>query len=226
MNLLANTPTFDHRVMENRQEMRSGVTLIEVLVSTILISGVLLTSLAASANLWRSRIQSHSTAMAAELSESILGEITSRRFEDSVDPIWGHEADENGAGRSAFDDIDDYHEYTASPPVHRDGTTMTDYAGWSVSITVEPAWAIDTGITSTPPIDSGSVPELRSIMVTCVTPTGDSITESVVASNVPTQTESASQSYQWQSLRMSLPSGRSVKIQTPLRNLPTAEETP
>ncbi|MGB7329213.1 MAG: hypothetical protein WBD31_30305 [Rubripirellula sp.] len=215
----------NRRASGNQHSTRHGVTLIEILVSTILISGVLLTSLATSANMWRSRVQSHSTAMAAELSESILGEITSMRFEDSADPIWGPEPEENGAGRAAFDDIDDYHDYTASPPVHRDGTTMTDYAGWSIAISVEAAWPTDTGITTSAITANETAPELRLITVTCVTPTGNAISESMLASDVPTQTAPASQPYRWHSLRVSLPSGRAVTIPTPLRNLPTAEET-
>jgi hypothetical protein len=47
----------------------------------------------------------------------------------------GPNSEEAAAGdRSKFDDVDDYHNWSTTPPEHKNGTAMTDHAGLTRSV--------------------------------------------------------------------------------------------
>ncbi|MCH8030680.1 MAG: LamG domain-containing protein [Bacteroidetes bacterium] len=48
----------------------------------------------------------------------------------------GLETGEDTGDRSRFDDIDDYHGWSASPPQEKDGTTMSHLTGWEREVVV------------------------------------------------------------------------------------------
>ena len=52
-------------------------------------------------------------------------------------PTFGPELSEMGGSRGAFDDVDDYHGWNASPPESRDGTEIPDRDGWQRSVAVD-----------------------------------------------------------------------------------------
>ena len=51
-------------------------------------------------------------------------------------PVFGHESGESTSVRSAFDDVDDYDGWNASPPQYRDGTVIPDRTNWRQRVTV------------------------------------------------------------------------------------------
>lgn len=52
-------------------------------------------------------------------------------------PTIGTDTGEGSSSRTDFDDVDDYHGWSASPPQDRGGSDLVDYAGWTRSVTVE-----------------------------------------------------------------------------------------
>jgi hypothetical protein len=64
----------------------------------------------------------------------IYGKVTT---ESSLSNSIGPEIDEGTSTRLDFDDVDDYDGWTASPPQEKDGTELTEYAGWTRNVTVE-----------------------------------------------------------------------------------------
>jgi len=46
-------------------------------------------------------------------------------------PVFGPETGEADGTRTAFDDVDDYKTWSASPPQSKTGVPLTDYAGWT-----------------------------------------------------------------------------------------------
>jgi len=74
--------------------------------------------------------------IATELAAQLAAEIRTRAFEDPVAPIFGPETGENDGTRLQFDDVDDYDGWSASPPKLRDGTAMTEFAGFAQQVSV------------------------------------------------------------------------------------------
>ena len=50
--------------------------------------------------------------------------------------------------RSAFDDVDDYDSWTASPPQYRDGTTIPNRTGWRQRVVVTRVTPANPTVTS------------------------------------------------------------------------------
>ena len=98
---------------------RRGFTLIEAIVALVIMSlagSVLL--LAAQTSL-RTTDEAVRRTIAEGLADQLLDEIVTRRFmeagENANDTTLGTEAGETAAGRSLFDDTDDYHNLAARP---------------------------------------------------------------------------------------------------------------
>jgi type II secretory pathway pseudopilin PulG len=111
--------------------------MIEAVVS-IAVIGVLTAAAVATygaARTAQSRLLRRQTA--AFLADSLLTEITRQSYADpDQSPAFGPESGETGSTRAAFDDVDDYHNWSASPPQEKDGAAMSGYAGWKRRVTV------------------------------------------------------------------------------------------
>ena len=75
-------------------------------------------------------------AIATDLAAQLAAEIRTKAFEDPSAPIWGPESGENDGTRLQFDDVDDYDGWSASPQKLRDGTVMTEFAGFAQQVSV------------------------------------------------------------------------------------------
>lgn len=198
------------------QKRRWGVSLIEVMISLVLVSTILLVSLSASGNLLRNDVQRRGANQGQLLAAQLLDEVSSLDFRDRIDPIHGLESDEDVGDRESFDDVDDYDGYAAAPPTHRDGSTISGYAGWSFAVTVTPADPDATGITTTAADETSP---LRIISVVCTTPTGTTVQASSLVSNVPDNTTQTDSYERWRRLRLTFPD-REINVTAPLRNNP------
>jgi type II secretory pathway pseudopilin PulG len=196
--------------------LRRGLTLVEVAVSILLVSTILLASLTASASLMRNQAQSRRQNEARSLGSVMLDEITSQSFQDQVQPTFGLEADESAGDRTTFDDVDDYHEYGQSSPTHRDGTVMDAYAGWSYSIRVLPVLPDADGVTTT---GASSDSSLRLIQVRCTSPEGGEIVSAALVSDCVTDATETTSYERWRRLELQF-SDREIIMTTPLRNQP------
>jgi len=71
------------------------------------------------------------------LGRHLMSEILQNHYEEPNDtPAFGPEAPENAASRADYDDVDDYHGWSASPPKTKDDSAMTGLDGWSRSVSV------------------------------------------------------------------------------------------
>lgn len=79
---------------------------------------------------------------AYELASTLMAEITDLAYADPQLPtaILGADDTELITGRAAYDDIDDYHGLSESPPKARDGTAMSTYTDWTR--TAQVSWAM------------------------------------------------------------------------------------
>ncbi len=199
-----------------------GLTLIEVMISIVLVSTILLVSVTASANLMRNNQQRRDTALGQQLSSQFLDEISSLDFRDRVEPSYGLETGEIGSDRTTFDDVDDYHGYVISPPTHRDGTTVENFDGWTVTVAVWPVNPDATGITTT---DATAQSPLRLVVVDCTTPEGTTMTAGTFVSAVPRGISNDQSHEQWREVKLGFPN-REIRVTAPLRNIPPPSPTP
>ena len=130
-----------------------GMTLVEMVVSTVLVGVMLVAALntvgAARMGQRKACDSRRGQQLARELmSEILLQEyadaavITSLRTEILINggnlavPL-GPEPGEDTGNRSRFDDIDDYHGWSASPPRERDGAVMSHLTDWRREVVVQ-----------------------------------------------------------------------------------------
>ena len=196
---------------------RCGLSLLEVVISLILVSTIMLVSITASANLLRSRVESLQSVDGHELAFQMLDEVTSVAFEDAdSDRVFGRESSETSTTRSDFDDVDDYHGYTVSPPTHRSGAAIAGWESWSVSIAVSRAQAVSAGIVAS---NSDDAP-LRLVTVTCTSPSGSTLSESMLISAVSSDIPPNTSYEKTRRLTLKFANHRSIDLTVPLRNQP------
>jgi Tfp pilus assembly protein PilV len=136
-----NNPATRQRVSQRRQ---SGLSLIEVVVCTTLVSLVLLGAMEALGSSVAGRTHGANLARAQQVAQQLMAEILSADFHESdggalaglLDAL-GLEPGEVSSDRATFDDADDYAGWTESPVKARDGTAQTNSTGWRRSVLVD-----------------------------------------------------------------------------------------
>jgi len=114
-----------------------GLTLIEVVASTMIVSLMAVASLNALAAATKSSSSIGNRAIAAGLADELMAEIMMQPYSDpDGSAVFGNESGESSTSRSAFDDVDDYNGWNSSPPKYRDGTTIPDRTNWRQRVTV------------------------------------------------------------------------------------------
>lgn len=117
---------------------RPGFTMVEAVLSTVIVSVVLVAAL----NLvGTSKVTQQKAALTSRgrlLAEDLLAEILRQRYQEPDEAaLFGRETGELAATRALYDDVDDYQEWTASPPVAQDGAAIANSVGWKRAVTVE-----------------------------------------------------------------------------------------
>jgi prepilin-type N-terminal cleavage/methylation domain-containing protein len=141
------------------RRMRSGFSLIEVAVSSILVGSILVAALGTVGAVMRFRSSTSDSVRAALLAADLLAEIQNQPYADpNQTPAFGKESGETA--RSQFDDVDDYDTWAESPPKNRAGTNLTGFTGWARSVTVVRAQR------SAPMQNAGSDEGLKRIRIT------------------------------------------------------------
>jgi type II secretory pathway pseudopilin PulG len=115
-----------------------GFTLIEAAISTVIVAVMFVAALN---TVGASRVAQHKVSLIGRgrmFAESLMAEICLQSYQESGTTwVFGREAGESDTVRTAYDDVDDYHGWTESPPVAKDGAALPNAAGWSRTVTVE-----------------------------------------------------------------------------------------
>ena len=132
-----------------------GFSLIEVAMSSLLVGAVLVASMRVTGQaLMVQRDRAHMST-AAFLAEGLLSEILLLPYMEpglNNSPI-RREAGEPANDRSKFDDVDDYHNYTESPPRSLENEELPDFVGWRRSVVVQ--WVNPNNLNQTQGGESG-----------------------------------------------------------------------
>lgn len=114
---------------------RRGLTLVEAIISLLVIALMAAAGLGAAGQAARTRRITEDRARGQALAATLLAEIMSKPYREIGSTSLGLDAGESGASRATFDDADDYKGYTQSPPTTSDATPLASPAwAWSVSL--------------------------------------------------------------------------------------------
>ena len=125
-------------VRTHQQRRHIGITMLEVVVSTFLVGVLLVTSLATLGVATRAGTSSSRRAQAVLLASDLIDEILLQGYlEPDLTPTFGPEGRRERTGiRAAFDDVDDYHDWTAAPPQAKHGAVSKLSSTWTRKVTV------------------------------------------------------------------------------------------
>ncbi len=125
---------------------RRGISMVEVVISAAIISGLLVTALTTVSAARLTTTQTDLVNRGSLLAEQLVAEILSRAYEDpdTASPTLGtNGAESASANRSGYDDVDDFNGWSAKPPQWPNGTTIDEFAGWQRSATITYVTAAD-----------------------------------------------------------------------------------
>lgn len=142
----------NHRLANTRfaRPRRPGFTLVEAAISTVLVSGLLVASLntLGAAKLGQQNIAEHGRAFL--LAQELMSEVMRQEYADPEDvgkidlrdpslttSSMGLDSGESASNRSDYDDVDDYHGWSAIPPENKDGSAIPNLTGWMRIVAVE-----------------------------------------------------------------------------------------
>ncbi len=118
---------------------RSGFSLLEVMISLFLVGTIMVVALEALTAATAGRTRNGNQAQGVLLAQSLLQEILDHPYLEPDDTaVFGPETSETAAGtRATFDDVDDYHGWSASPPESKDGTDLSLSSDWTRKVEVQ-----------------------------------------------------------------------------------------
>jgi type II secretory pathway pseudopilin PulG len=123
-----------------RGRRRAAFSLVEVVVSVLIVSGLFVAALSALAAAKTGQYVLTERNRGVLLAQDLLTEILQQPYEDPETPgVFGCEGAEAGTTRQDFDDVDDYRAWSASPPQMKDGSAIPGTEGYARSVTVQ--WA-------------------------------------------------------------------------------------
>lgn len=151
------------------RQIRLGLSLIEVVVSTVIVAFIISASLQTVATAVSTRTRTTELQLGPSLARDLLSELLQKPYSDpdTASSGIGLDSGESSSNRLAFDDLDDFHGWSSNSPVAADGSALPIGAGWQRQVSVV---FLDPADMSTTGTDLG----LKSITVTVVAPSGDS----------------------------------------------------
>lgn len=153
------------------QNTRCGLSLIEVVISTLLVGLLVVASLKTVGGVFRTWQVTENEYDGTALAMELMTEVLQARYEEPDDtPQFGRESSEIGGDRAAWDDTDDYDDWSTSPPELKDGTALSQYTGWTRSVIIQ---KVNAGDPATLRTDISEDKGLRKITVTLTDPQGE-----------------------------------------------------
>jgi prepilin-type N-terminal cleavage/methylation domain-containing protein len=144
--------------------LRRGISLIEVTISMVIVSILSMGVIQMLGISAQARAMSSDRVRGQHLANQMLAEIQSKHWHDPDNGIasFGVAGDEyDGKTRLLYDDIDDYHNWTQSPPLEPNGDGISGFDGWERSVEVHYALISGGAVTT-----SGTFQRAKLITVT------------------------------------------------------------
>jgi MSHA pilin protein MshD len=142
---------------------RYGFTLVEAVLSCVIMAVLLLPALSLIGAAARTRKTQPEQTQALTLAKHLLTEIMQSRYADP-------DGTEAGETRASWDDVSDYDKFQEKPPTHRDGTAIAGLTGWKRQVKIKLADPAN------PANNPGSDLGLKQISVTVTSASGTAYT--------------------------------------------------
>jgi type II secretory pathway pseudopilin PulG len=121
---------------KNLIRRRPALTLVEVVVSTLIVGLMTVAALNGLGAATRSSESAGNCGVAQGLADSLMAEVLATAYSDpGGSAVFGLETGET-APRVNFDDVDDFHGWNQKPPQAADGATIADRPDYRQRITV------------------------------------------------------------------------------------------
>jgi MSHA pilin protein MshD len=147
--------------------LRRGMTLIEAVISIVIVATMLVAAVSALGSFARARRSQFDRCAGGTLTRGLMSEILQARYlEPGVDVWFGRDTGEPADARATWDDVDDYNGLNECPPKTKSGTAITGAAGWTRQVAV--AYVQPDNPNQTSSTDTGLV----RITVSATSPTG------------------------------------------------------
>ncbi len=126
------------RTLSGKTKLRCGVSMVEVVVSTMIVGSMLLVALDTLGAVYRTQRINSLRLTGPELAHELMAEVLAMPYEDpeGAGNGTGAETGESTATRAAFDDVDDYNNWSSANARAKDGTALVGYTGWLREIDV------------------------------------------------------------------------------------------
>lgn len=141
--------------VETGKSSRRGLNMVEVAISSLIVGVMLVASLRVVGQSFLTQRLNADRATGTFLANSLLNEALQLSYMEPglTSSAIGRNASELATNRSNYDDVDDYHNYTESPPKAKNDTVLTDFTGWQRSVTVQ--WVNNANLTQVVSSESG-----------------------------------------------------------------------
>lgn len=116
-----------------------GFSLVEAMLALALASGALLAALSVVGAAARAEAHATTRATANALVAEAMADVLATNFEQpgQVGSFGRNASETSVTARSGFNDVDDFHNWSETPPRDFDGAARSDLVGWRVAIRVE-----------------------------------------------------------------------------------------
>lgn len=116
---------------------RAGFSLVEAVMAMLIVSVMFVAALNTLGGSRLTQQRTNDRMRGTQMAQELLGEILARRYADpDGNAVFGLEGNESNTARIDFDDVDDYHKWSASPPVDASGSVMAGMSGWKQEVSV------------------------------------------------------------------------------------------
>ena len=140
---------FSRSVPPGRHSGSRGFSMVEATISIVIVGTMVVAGLSAVGASARVQQRVTDSGRGFLLAQQLMSEIMQQSYEEPVDtPAFGRELTEGAASRANYDDVDDYYDWSASPPENKGGTAISGLDGWSRSVVVEWVSADDLSLVS------------------------------------------------------------------------------
>lgn len=131
------------------------MAMIEAVVSTIIVAVMLAAALRTVAASREGQVRNSDALKGHYLAMDLMSEILDLSYTDPDGlPLFGQELGELLGAREAFDDVDDYHNWSQGSLLRRDGSTIPGFTGWSRSVQVQ--WVSPLNLSSGSLVDTNA----------------------------------------------------------------------
>lgn len=147
--------TWAFPIQRRRLTRAHGFTLVEAVISIIIVAGMFIAALNTVGAARTTQYKINEQRRGNMWAQALMSEILAQSYQEPVEASsFGVESPETKTSRIHWDDVDDYDDWSSSPPQDKDGNPIANADGWTRSVVIEQvhpsnlsaAMATDSGV--------------------------------------------------------------------------------